>query len=272
MKIRILFCLIATASFGQEIFLPVGYDYIHFDGQPVHNIAGGAGFLLGEQDMPFTEVKHRFLGIALYRSAPKNLHIAEALFDGRIERHQLLVIFKSNADKPVAGGLSTFQAGVGWGYEIIRRSHISFILGGALGVGDFGVSPVLPVPLVRLDIDTYWFVSSFDFLTSPNFSFTLAPKEKFRFTADMRMDKFRNINDFVYEYIFWYRLIGVGIKHDITDFVLSYNSTTFEMEQTAVFGTIDLSILKIQGGWISDNPCKGFYVSIQGLIPIYSKK
>ena len=176
------------------------------------------------------------------------------------------------------------------------------IIGGVLGVSDFGITlpsgvslPILLLPLIRFGIDTQWFVSSFDFLTGPNFSFTIAPKGKFRFTADMRMDKYRNINDFIYEYTLWYRLfsadhklgdfagIGAGVKHDMTDFVLSHNTTTFELQQTSVFASIDLSILKIQGGRIFNSdylfdgtqcgsPGKGWYVSIQGMIPIYSKK
>jgi hypothetical protein len=320
----ILCCFFTANAFGQEkeeveqskppfiFFIPTGYDYIHMDKQSVHSFAAGAGFLSGEQDIAFTEVKQRFFGLVLYQpfffteeplsGVPKQLHQIDALFDGRISRHQILAIFKSTADKPVAGGLSTFQAGVGWGYEIIRNRQVSLIIGGVLGVSDFGITlpsgtslPILPLPLIRFGIDTQWFVSSFDFLTGPNFSFTIAPKEKFRFTADMRMDKYRNINDFIYEYTLWYRLfstehkfgdfagIGLGIKHDMTDFVLSQNTTTFELQQTSVFASIDLSILKIQGGWIFNSdylanevqcgsPGKGWYISIQGMIPAYSKK
>jgi hypothetical protein len=198
--------------------------------------------------------------------------------------------------------LSTFQAGFGWGYEVIRQPHISLIIGAALGVSDFGITlpsgnqwSVLPLPLIRFGIDTQWFVSSFDFLTGPNLFFTVAPKEKIRFTADMRMDKFRNINDLIYEFTVWYRLfntehklgsfagIGAGVKHDVMDFVLSRDSSNFDLEQISVFAVIDLSIVKIQGGWIfnstyrldgekTGNPGKGFFISVQGTIPIYSQK
>ncbi|MDR0302756.1 MAG: hypothetical protein LBI04_10655 [Treponema sp.] len=320
----LLSCVIAANVFGQEeektgqaknpfvFFLPAGYDYFHFESQSVHSFAAGAGFLSGEQNIHFTDVERRFFGVALYQpfffkdkpqdGVPKNLHRIEALFDGRINRHQLLVIFKSAADKPVTGGLSTFQAGAGWGYEVVRQPHISLIIGAALGVSDFGITlpsgaslPVLPLPLVRLDIDTQWLVSSFDFLTGPNLSFTIAPKEKLRLTADMRMDKYRNINDLIYEYTLVFRLfdtrhklgdfagIGAGFKHDITDFFMSRDATLFELQQTSVFAAIDLSILKIQTGWIFDSgylvdgkhrgsPGKGWYVSIQGMIPAFSGK
>jgi len=137
----IICCFFAANVFGQEkeeaeqsnaffvFFLSAGYDYIHLDKQSVHSFAVGAGFLSGEQDIAFTELDRRFFCLVLYQpfffteepqsGVPKQFHQIDAILDGRINRHQLLIIFKSVADKPLAGGLSTFQAGVGWGYEII---------------------------------------------------------------------------------------------------------------------------------------------------------
>jgi len=77
--------------------------------------------------------------------------------------------------------------------------------------------------------------------------------------------------------------IGAGIKHDMKSFVLFHNAAVFELQQTSVFGTIDISILKIQGGWIFNSdylidgekrgsPGKGFFVSAQGIIPIKIKR
>jgi len=309
----LILCFIAANAFGSGIsfFVPAGYDYMHMERQSVHSFAAGAGFMSGEHDIAFNEVEHRFFGLALYqpfffRDEPqagvsKQFHQISAILDGRIERHQLLAIFSSAADKPVSG-LSTFQAGFGWGYEVIRRQNTSLILGGALGVSDFGITlpsgaslPVLPLPLIRFGIDTQWFVSSLDFLAGLYFSSTIAPKEKIRLTADMNMENFRNIDDLTYKYTLWYRLfstdhklgdfagIGAGIKHDMKSFVLSRDATYFELQHTSVFAVIDISVLKIQGGWIFNSnylideekhgsPGKGFYVSVQGMIPINFKK
>ncbi len=77
--------------------------------------------------------------------------------------------------------------------------------------------------------------------------------------------------------------VGAGIKHDMKSFVLSGNATDFELQQTSIFAVVDISILKIQGGWIFDSdylidnescgsPGRGFYVGVQGMIPLYSKK
>ncbi|MCL1928257.1 MAG: hypothetical protein FWG07_05635 [Treponema sp.] len=304
---------ITSAVFGQEqpkitLLFPFGYDFIRLGEQTIHSPSAGTGFLLGEMDLPFTEVERRFFGLALYRpfflseepqsGVTRPLHRIDAIFDGRINRHQILFIFKSTADKPIAGGLNTFQAGAGWGYELIRQDHVSLILGAVAGVSDFGITlpsgavwPLLPLPLVRFGIDTQWFVSSFDFLTGPKLSFTVAPKEKIRFTADMRMDKYRNIDDLICEFTLWYRFfsadhllgdfagIGFGIKNDMYGFDLSNDLKVFELQQKSVFASIDLSILSIQGGWIFDsnyivdnkktkNPGKGFFISVQGIIPV----
>lgn len=323
-SILILLCsLFAVNVFGQEpeqgknpfmFLLPFGYDFMKFDEQIVHTPALGVGFQLGENDIPFTEVDRRFFSLALYRplvfteslqpDIPKFIHQIEAIFDGRLERHQLLFFFKSASDQPITGGLKTFCTGAGWGYEIIRKPHMSLILGGVLAISDFGITlpsgtvwPVLPLPLIRFGVDTEWFALSFEFLTGPNLFFTIAPKQRIRLTADMRMDYFRSITDVICEFIVWYRLftdehrlgdfagIGFGLKNDSLGFTLSKdtadkaNLVDFELQQTSIFAVIDFSLLQIQGGWIFDSRYivddkkngshgRGFFISIQGIIPI----
>ena len=325
-KIAAFFLLLtfcAALGFGEEsaanetnknpltIFFPLGYDFIKLGGQNMHSPAGGAGFMIGEQDLPFTEVERRSFGIALYQpliftespgpDIPEFYHEISGLFDGRIKRQQLLFILNSSSDKPFSGGLNTFQIGAGWGYEVIRKQHVSLILGAALAVSDFGITlpsgaawPLLPLPLVRFGIDTKWFTSSFDFLTGPNFDFTVAPKSKFRLTGDMRMDNYRSIDDLICEFTIWYRFfdsehkmgdfagIGAGFKNDVKEFDLSKASgraESFALLERAVFASFDLSILRIQGGWVFDShylldgerngsPGRGFFISVQGMVPI----
>ena len=315
------FC--AAAGFADEagvakspftVFFPVGYDVIKLDRQIVHSPAAGAGFLMGSQDIPFTEVERRFFGLALYQpfifreapdsGLPKLYHDIGGLFDGRINRHQILCIFQASSNEPVAGGLNTFQIGAGWGYEVIRRQHVSLILGAVLGVSNFGdmlsveaTVPVLPLPLIRFGIDTRWFASSFDFITGPNFEFTVAPESKFRLTGDMRMDEFRSFDDLICEFALWYRFfgsehrlgdvagIGAGFKNDVKDFSLAnteMRAKDFGLLERSVFAVLDLSILKIEGGWVFDsrylvdgeksgNPGRGFFISVQGLIPVINR-
>jgi hypothetical protein len=248
------------------IFIPVGYEFAQFADQSVHAPALGVGFMLGEQDIPFDQVERRFMGLAVYQpyffseepfpEVPKMLHQIGGMFDGRIGRHQLMFIFNGPSDKPFAGGLNTFRVGAGWGYEFIRRSHVSLILGAVVGVSDFGITtpsgsiwPVTPLPLICFGLDTQWFASTFDFITGPIFQFTLAPKERIRLTGELRMETYE-LAHLDCEFALWYRLfstehkmgdfagIGLGYKNSLVGFDLSRNintAKTFELQYNSVF-------------------------------------
>jgi hypothetical protein len=304
-KIALLF--FAVSSFGVHVFadeepgihgIPLAsYNYINFDAQAVHIPGIGFGVTAGDYGKGFTAVHSSFFGMGLYQpvifSGGKKdgvYHQIDVLLDGRIERHQLLGIFRSASDKPVLGGLHTFQAGAGWGYEIIRNSRISFIAGIVAAAGDFGLpSPVLPLPLLRFGLDTTWLNARFDFLTGPNLSMTIAPEKRLRFTADLRMDYYRGIEDLLGDCILWYRFfdkdsaagdfagLGIGIKNDSLGFDLSASKDSkYEMRYSAVFGVFDISVIKIEAGYIFDSrtfmdeqnsgsPGKGFYFALQGM-------
>jgi hypothetical protein len=306
------FCFAEEAGKDRDIFfLPLAsYDYVNVENQSLHIPGIGFAVMKGVEDIPFDEVHQQFLLTAMYRpfflgeashSLPGVYHGIDFLFDGRWERHQFLLISKASSDKPFAGGLQTVQAGLGWGYEILRYSNFSFILGAAIGVSDFGIDlpngdplPVFPLPLVRLKLKTEWLAVSFDFLTGPNLDFTIMPERKIRFTANMRMDNYRNTNDLIGEAVMWYRPfaaehsdgtssslgdfagIGLGVKNESFAFDLSGGrDKTFEQQYTAVFGIADISVLQISGGYIFDsrelyngnmnNTGKGFFVSAQGM-------
>jgi hypothetical protein len=163
-----------------------------------------------------------------------------------------------------------------------------------MGIGDFGIDlpngeplPVFPFPLIRLKLKTEWFAVSFDFLTGPNLDLTLAPERKIRFSANVRIDNYRNINDLIGEGVIWYRPfaaghplgdfagVGIGLKNESFSFDLSTGrDKTFEQQYAAVFGVLDVSIVKISGGYIFDsrelynktekNAGKGYFVSVFG--------
>jgi hypothetical protein len=288
-------------------FLPiVSYDYLRLDNQEAHIPAIGFGLMKGKADTPFAEVGRRFFTLLMYQPVffqsetvpgySRTFHQIDFLFDGRIGRQQFLGLLKAASDKPLAGGLHTFQAGAGWGYEIIRRSNVSLILGAVLCVGDFGIDlpngeplPLMPLPLVRFGLDTRFLDLSFDFLTGPNFSFTIAPESRIRLSGDMRMDNYRGLGDILCEYTLWYRFfspehqlgdfagIGIGLKNESLGFDLSADrDKALEIQNTSVFAVLDFSFLKLSGGYIFDSRLlvdeaqrdkreKGFYLSVQAM-------
>ena len=214
---------------------------------------------------------------------PSLCHSLEFLLDGGKGRHRYLGFFKSESDEPVYGGLNTFQTAGVYGYELVQGPRLSLVLGAGLAVGDFGIEledgtawPIIPVPLLRMNYSSEWVDASFDFLTGPNLTVTLAPEKQVRFTGDFRMDEYP---DLIYETLLHYRFfpadhpmgdiagISVGFKNDVYGFDLAGEEEALEIQYRALFATIDLTLLKITGGYSFKewNKESGMYVSLQGM-------
>jgi hypothetical protein len=185
----------------------------------------------------------------------------------KIKRHQMLGIFRSPSDEPVYGGLRTFQAALGYGYELVRNNALSLTLGAAVGLSEFDIGgditvPVFPFPLVRFGFTSSWLTISFDFLTNPVFDIVIAPESRIRVNGSFQMVYYRDIRDLLFDCTLWYRFftkehqmgdfagLGVGIKNSGEDFLLSEKGKTHEMAYYSVYGVIDLSFLEISGGYV----------------------
>ena len=187
------------------------YDYLSLDSQEIRS--SSAGLILDSDDLMFIGIYSRHeLGDELPYGYPDLYHTIDTLLDGKKDRHRYIGIFKSESDQPVSGGLSTYQAAAVYGYAVSRGPGLSLVLGGGLALGDFGIDrsngepwPVIPVPLVRMKYGSRWIDAKFEFLTSPNFSFTIAPKSRIRFTGDFRMVQSRDMRDLIFECALAYR-------------------------------------------------------------------
>jgi len=306
----LFFCIIAANVSGQEadeqaenesslIFLmPAGYEFISLERQTMHAPSAGFGFIsaqTGRRFLGMVTYRHVFFQEAAHLGIPQRFHQINAIFDGSINRHRLMFFLGSSSDEPIVGGFSVIQAMAGWGYEVVNRPHTSLTLGVTLGIGDFGIAlpsgdplPVLPLPLIRLNVETQWLALSF---TVPTLGFTIAPQQRVRLAGNIQLVSFRSISDIIFECTLWYRLfgadhrmgdfagIGVGVRSASSSFTISHDATRFEMRQTSVFAVADFSIARIRGGWIFDSryrldrrdagsPGRGWYVSLQGNIPI----
>nr|HPJ35832.1 hypothetical protein [Spirochaetota bacterium] len=147
---------------GIKVIPLIRYDYLSLDSRSIKS--PGAGIVVNSEDVMFigTYTRHSF-GDPLLYGYPEVYHTIDTLLDGKAGRHQYLGIFKSESDKPVSGGLHTFQAAAVYGYEIIAGNNLSLVLGGGLAVSDFGIErsdgepwPVIPVPLVRMNYNSEW--------------------------------------------------------------------------------------------------------------------
>jgi hypothetical protein len=217
------------------------------------------------------------------------------LLDGTQGNHHYLVLFKSEADKPLLGGLESFQTAAVYGYRLLDTQHNSLVLGAGLAVSDFGIEledgrpwPLIPVPLVRFNHESRLLSASFDFITGPNLSFTLMPESRVRLKTDMRVDQFRDIRDLIFETELIYRFFGkdhptgdfagisVGIKNEGYGFAAEEKDEPVEFNYYSVFGTLDITLLKFTGGYVfdsrerynGDDSCKlgkGYFLSLEGM-------
>jgi hypothetical protein len=276
------------------------YDFISLENQRFHAPGGGLVFMKGDQN-PTTEKERDSLMVAVFYQSylfkenqggyPVLYHNVTAMIERKIQRHQILGIFRSPSDEPVYGGLRTFQAALGYGYELVQNNALSLTLGAAVGISEFdtgnGITvPAFPFPLVRFGFTSSWIQISFDFLTNPVLAIVIAPESRIRMNGSFQMVYYRDIRDLLFDGTLWYRFftkehqmgdfagVGVGIKNSSEDFLLSEKGKTYELGYYSVYGIIDLSFLQISGGSVfngrerySDNAAQplgnGYFLSAQ---------
>jgi hypothetical protein len=298
-SITILFTLLFTANAEDSIqYLPLAkYDHLSLGAQQVNSAGGGLVIVSDEVFFAGIYTNHS-LGRSPEPGYPEKYHAIELILDGSIDRHGYLAILQSVSNKPVYGGLHTFQAALAYSYELMTTDHVSLALGAGLAMSDFGLElengeawPILPIPLVRLSFMSRIVDLTFEFITGPNLNLVLAPDGRIRFLGDFRMDEFQNIRDLIFECALEYRLfasghamsdlagISAGIKSDRLSFVPSLNDTNLDVHYYALFGRLDLSLLNLSGGYVLDSAQilrkeesldagSGFFITIQAVLPL----
>lgn len=276
------------------------YDYVSLSEQHIQQ--GSAGLFVQREWGSFIGLYswNHFDDPMLY-DFPDTYYSIDTLLDTQFGRHQYLLIFKSDSDNAFPGDWNPIQSGLVYGYELVNSNNWHLVLGGGIAVGEFGLEredgstqKVIPVPSVRANYKSDLLQSKFEFLTGPNWSFTVAPNSKFRFTGDFRMDQLRDVRDVIFESNLVYRFfdkdhemgdfagVSLGFKNDnLGAFKLEdkHYSETLETHYYAAFASLDLTILKLTAGrafggrmlyreTMKENVGAGWFVSVQGLIPL----
>ncbi len=275
-KILIGLILLIWFSFNlyaddKRIILPLAsYEQLNYDNQTINSY--GAGFVLQNE---FSQCV-TFFNYYRYRKSlnfdyPDTFYSINLLYDKQKNRRQILGIFKSESDRPVTGGLNTFQAALGYGYRVIDKTNLQLTLGGAIGVSDFGIEydngktwPVIITPLIRCKYQSKLLDMKFDFLTGPNLDVNLFPRNRVRIINEIRMDQFRDARDILFSSSLSYRLfaedhalgdfagISAGIRSEEISFDLAEDDELIETQYYAYFIELDATILKISAGSIFD--------------------
>ena len=255
----------------------LNYEYLSFQGQNVHSPGGGILFTKGNLDPPLSEEPNSLLIAGIYKqyfiqneqdAYPGLFHSINLMIEKKFNRHLFLGLFISESDKPLYGGIRTFIAGPGYGYEFIRTENVSLTLGMGIGVGDFGMELpngnalyVMPIPIVRFNLESSWLDLSFQYLKKPELNVTLFPEYRIRLLSTFGVNQFRDIRDFLFDVTLMYRFfpkdsklgdfagLGIGIKNGAFGFPLAEKDKSYELIYHSLYGTIDLSFLKIYGGY-----------------------
>ncbi len=266
---------------GIDIIPLLSYNSISLDGRTVHVPGGGVAVMAGEMEPETVEEIDNLLIVGLYNTHilkdpplfnyPDIYHSVEFIVQRKIEHHQFYSLLRSYSDKPVIGGLETFAFVGGYGYEFIRNRNHSLVLGVSLGITDWGIEladgtawPVLPLPFVHYDFTSRWLNLSFDFTTSPMVDIVIAPEQKLRFNGsfmitDLALEDIRDLKfDASLEYRFFahdhpagdFAGVKAGVMGEDYGYDLSgSDEKSLQVSWYAVYGTLDLSLLQITGGY-----------------------
>lgn len=244
------------------------YDFISLGSQNIHSAGAGVAAVNSGMTLAGTYTRHS-PGKPLLHDYPDVFHTVEALFDIKKEKKNLIILLKSESDKPLYGGLKTFQAAAVLGHEFIKTESFSLIFGGGIAVSDFGIEmedgstlPVIPVPLLRIRHNSRWIEAGVDFITGPNINVTIAPENRVRLKGEARIDRLRDARDLIFECSAVYRFfandhelgdfagIEAGIRGDSSgEFNIGGTDESFELQYYSLFAALDLSLLEISGGY-----------------------
>ncbi len=243
------------------------YEYLSLESQNIHSPSVGALVTRGTTQAICLYTRRSLTEPRLF-NYPDVYHTIDFLLESNHGRNQWLLIFKSESDEPVSGGWDTFQAAGMYGREWVRTPRFSFIAGGGLAVSDFGIEMsdgtpwvVIPVPLIRAKYDSRWFAAKFDFITNPCLDMTFAPQSRVRLITEVRADQLRTSRDLIFKCALAYRFfspesemgdfagVAVGVNSDAYNYTLGRDDELLDISYYAVFGELDLTLLKLTGGY-----------------------
>lgn len=272
--ITLIFCLFLSlfGNTNKVNYIPLmQYEHLNYGGQTIYSPAGGL-LVMGSNFQVVGIYSNYHFKNDLSNSYPDQFHSLDFLAESFRGRHHFVSLLKSESDKPISGGLHTFQLASVWGYEIVSRENFQFVLGSGIGISDFGIDmsngkplPLIPLPLIRMKSNSKWLNTKLDFITGPNFEFIIAPQKQTRLKGDFRIDNLRDERDIIFDLSGHYRFfsstssmgdfagLAIGLANNNIAFDLAEKDEIFDYHYYSLYSELDLSFLKISGAYTFKN-------------------
>jgi hypothetical protein len=266
----VLFCL-GTICFAQEnveennnsrlIFMPIfSYNLLSFENVKLHTPTAGLSLIKANalsQELFSISAIYNMNIVNGIQSDYKNIyHNVIMSVQEKIKRHSIIGAFIATTDKPLYGGLHTFNGIASYSYDLINGEHFSMDLGGSLIFIDIGINLpdgtpwlIWPLPSVSLQWEYEWV--GFNIL--PGIQLTIAPRKPVSFILSRKSHEFdaslwfsRFMKDRPETEIFG---LGIGVKNASSE-VVSADGDTYGINYYSVYGSLRiLRFFQINGGW-----------------------
>ena len=265
-----LFFLKVIPVFSEEsiMYIPVAaYDYIALESRSLESPSLGA-IILGENFLLSALYKQSTFSEEAPHDLAEDFHSIDTMLEVHTGRHQLLGCFKTESDQPVSGGWATLQATAIYNYQIIKSDEFVFRLGAGASLGDFGIDmkdggnwPLIPVPFLGIEYNAPVLNAQFDFVTGPHLSVMLFPQSRVRLSGEAEINNYRDLQDLLFTAAVHYRFfpgedsandfagVSAGISNNNLGFTPGGSDESYEFQYYSLYTELDLSLLKITGGY-----------------------
>jgi hypothetical protein len=267
---RVLFLVLLASAVSvqaEAVVTPMArYEQFALGGQDIYRPTVGLEIASPDQQTYRVEA-----GYSLHRQGRAEgehdlFHAIDLSASRRSGRHQVLGLFLSESDEPVAGGIKTFQAGAGYTYDVLRSESQALSLGAGLAMGGLGLElpdgtdlRILPVPLLQYRWKTDFVDIAFSCLAGPDLAVSGPRSGRLRLDGYLGFRRLREARDLDFDVSASYRLFApdeqggdfagvmAGIRNASWHFQPAKGPSRDLSCYTPYLG-LDLSFVRITGG------------------------
>ena len=182
-------------------------------------------------------------------------------------KNSFTAMVASSGEVPFSS-FKTITAGLMYTRQIVQTDNISFVFGGGIMAGDFGLKIkdfniyVIPLPLFSFNYQNDVFAGGISVMGLPSVSLALFPKSMFRLKGSCGMAGFKSVRDVTFDaalvcYPLWYTelkemvSVSAGVQNKVAGYTLK-DKTSYGYQYYSVYGEINATLVSIRAGYNFD--------------------